>query len=59
MSQPPPQPRQDPAKGTDVQLEFEELGLLPDAPPVPSLCGMPLKYISSVVPIRSRSQLTS
>ena len=41
MSQP-----QDTAKGTSDHLEFEELGLLPDAPPVPSLSGVPLKYIS-------------
>lgn len=40
------QPRQDPPKGTEDQLEFEELGLFTDAPPVPSLCGLPLKYIS-------------
>ena len=38
--------QQDTAKDTNGQLEFEELGLLPDAPPVPALCGVPLKYIS-------------
>jgi hypothetical protein len=46
MSQPQTQPRQDTAKDANDHLEFEELGLLPDAPPVPSLCGVPLKYIS-------------
>ena len=46
MSQPKTQPRQDTAKDANDHLEFEELGLLPDAPPVPSLCGVPLKYIS-------------
>lgn len=35
-----------PPKDSDAQLEFEELGLAQDPPPVPSLFGVPLKYIS-------------
>lgn len=35
-----------PPKDSDVQLDFEELGLAQDAPPLPSLCGVPLKFIS-------------
>ncbi|KAI9571351.1 nucleotide-sugar transporter [Boletus coccyginus] len=53
MSQP-----QDTAKGTSDHLEFEELGLLPDAPPVPSLFGVPLKYISLVTLAVQNSLLT-
>jgi UDP-sugar transporter A1/2/3 len=35
------------AKSNRDDIEFEELGLLPaDLPPVPSLRGIPLKYIS-------------
>jgi len=34
-------------KGDHHDIEFQELGLLPaDTPPVPSLFGIPLKYIS-------------
>lgn len=43
MSQPT---LEDSAKLANDQLEFEELGLVPDAPPVPALFGVPLKYIS-------------
>ncbi|KAH0830752.1 nucleotide-sugar transporter [Lanmaoa asiatica] len=52
------QPRQDAAKDNEDQLEFEELGLLPDAPPVPSLCGIPLKYLSLVTLAVQNSLLT-
>ncbi|KAG9318667.1 nucleotide-sugar transporter [Chiua virens] len=52
MAQPP---HQDPPKGS---LEFEELGLHQESPPVPSLCGVPLKYISLVTLAVQNSLLT-
>ncbi|KAH7913738.1 nucleotide-sugar transporter [Hygrophoropsis aurantiaca] len=45
----------------ELALEYEELGLLPsdiDTPPVPSLCGVPLKYISLVTLAVQNSLLT-
>jgi UDP-sugar transporter A1/2/3 len=54
MSQLPISPRQDSVvlaakdDGEDIEYEELELGLsVPtDTPPTPSLCGVPLKYIS-------------
>ncbi|KAI6036290.1 hypothetical protein PISMIDRAFT_683272 [Pisolithus microcarpus 441] len=43
----------------DEQLDYEELGLRPaDSPPVPALCGIPLKYISLVTLAVQNSLLT-
>ncbi|KAI6128325.1 nucleotide-sugar transporter [Pisolithus thermaeus] len=43
----------------DEQLEYEELGLRSaDLPPVPALCGIPLKYISLVTLAVQNSLLT-
>ncbi|KIJ69314.1 hypothetical protein HYDPIDRAFT_80759 [Hydnomerulius pinastri MD-312] len=64
MSQLPIPPHQDSlvliAKDNDEDIEYEELGLLQaDAPPpVPSLCGVPLKYISLVTLAVQNSLLT-
>ncbi|KAF9246331.1 nucleotide-sugar transporter [Melanogaster broomeanus] len=49
------------AKDNDEDIEYEEieLGLLPaDAPPTPSLCGVPLKYISLITLAVQNSLLT-
>ncbi|KAF8559761.1 nucleotide-sugar transporter [Imleria badia] len=50
--------QQDTPKDGNDQLEFEELGLVLDAPPVPALCGVPLKYISLVTLAVQNSLLT-
>ncbi|KAH7889379.1 nucleotide-sugar transporter [Phlebopus sp. FC_14] len=47
------------AQNNDEAIEYEELGLhQPDAPPVPSLGGIPLKYISLVTLAVQNSLLT-
>ncbi|KIM58845.1 hypothetical protein SCLCIDRAFT_1218183 [Scleroderma citrinum Foug A] len=63
MSQPQQQPVKDSlvfvATATDEDLEYEERALwATDASPVPTLCGVPLKYISLVTLAVQNSLLT-